>query len=178
MLLLRLLQCPGFRSSSLPGCKASTKIQVIFQLAASWLLALSASSISEPCSPSTVLPIQEPTPDAVLTILLDHKKLTGSSSTPCSPPKNTHLVPDSSFPWIKLISLKQPCISAPRLHHLPPWRFIYSHPCSCSRCYIDSRFPIRYGFPSVSLTLTRQKRRVLVAGSEPSRCARATGELR
>ncbi|MEQ2159653.1 hypothetical protein GOODEAATRI_025250, partial [Goodea atripinnis] len=35
-----------------------------------------------------------------------------------------------------------------------------------------------YGFPSVSLPLTRQKKGVLVAGSEPSRCARATGELR
>ncbi|MEQ2303836.1 hypothetical protein AMECASPLE_020903 [Ameca splendens] len=124
-----LPQCSGFHSSSLSGNQNSSRLlRTSFQQAASLLLALSASSISKPCSTSTVLPIQESTPCAVLTILLDHNHLTGSSSALCSPPKNAHLVPDSPFPWIKLISMKPPCISGPRLHHLPPWRSIYSPP--------------------------------------------------
>ncbi|KAK5610364.1 hypothetical protein CRENBAI_006040 [Crenichthys baileyi] len=72
---LWLLQCPGFRSSSLPGSKASTKIQVIFSM----------------------LSIQEYTPCTRLTIPLDQTHLIEAalhlrSQAPPSSPLAAHLL--------------------------------------------------------------------------------------
>ncbi|MEQ2303709.1 hypothetical protein AMECASPLE_019702 [Ameca splendens] len=103
-----------------PSCPLWTS----FQLVASWLLTLSASSISDPCSPSTVLPMQEPTPGAVLTgPQSPHRKvctvLSIQEHTPCTgltiPLDQTHFIEAA----LHLRSQAPPS---------SPWWFIYSPP--------------------------------------------------
>ncbi|KAK5611276.1 hypothetical protein CRENBAI_019470 [Crenichthys baileyi] len=97
----------------------SRPLKTSFQLAASWLLTLSASA------PSTVLPIQEPTPGAVVTgSQSPHWKkfctvLSIQEHTPCTgltiPMDQTHLIEAA----LHLCSQAPPS---------SPWRFIYSPP--------------------------------------------------